>query len=323
MRYSFCFLVPIAFLATSRWATAQPPDLSGQVEIIRTAHGVPHIRAENLRAAGYALGWVQLEDYGARAAMMTLRARGDMGRVFGYDSIDSDFANRARHNRAAASYNQLEQATRDVYEGFAGGMNRYIELHPAEFPAHMPTNFVGVDIATRDLGGNDVRLNRIMAGIDPNAPRDTTTAPPSGESEDGSNAWAFAPSRTKSGHAILLRNPHLARTAGYYEAQITVPNVIDFYGDFRIGGPFNQVGGFNRYLGFATTNNAPELGEVYALDVRRMLSGLMSRCTTPCSCAYDSALKVSRRIFTASFTGSGPPCAIFARSDSPSMNGIV
>ena len=31
------------------------PELWRQVEIIRTAHGVPHIRAENLRAAGYAL----------------------------------------------------------------------------------------------------------------------------------------------------------------------------------------------------------------------------------------------------------------------------
>src|SRR6185369_8103367 len=60
-------------------------------------------------------------------------------------------------------------------------------------------------------------------------------------SDDGSNAWAFAPSRTKSGKAILLRNPHLAWTAGYYEAQVTVPGVLDFYGDFRIGGPFIVV----------------------------------------------------------------------------------
>ncbi|MFN2601813.1 MAG: penicillin acylase family protein [Gemmatimonadaceae bacterium] len=255
-------------IGMSSAATAQAPagGLSKQVEIIRTAHGVPHIRAENLRAAGYALGWLQLEDYGARAAMMTLRSRGGMGNLYGHDSIEGDFANRARHSRAAATYNQLEQPTRDVYEGFAAGMNRYIELHPEEFPANMPKDFVGVDIATRDIGGDDVRLNRIMSRLDPHAPRDTT-AQQTGESEDGSNAWAFAPSRTKSGHAILLRNPHLAWTAGYYEAQMTVPGVIDFYGDFRIGGPFNQVGGFNRYLGFSTTNNSPELGEVYALDV--------------------------------------------------------
>jgi len=42
--------------------------------------------------------------------------------------------------------------------------------------------------------------------------------------------------------------------------------VVDFYGDFRIGGPFIVIGGFNRYLGFATTNNAQDLDELYALD---------------------------------------------------------
>ena len=83
----------------------------------------------------------------------------------------------------------------------------------------------------------------------------------------GSNAWAFAPSRTKSGRAILMRNPHLSWDAGYYEAQITVPNVLEWYGDFRIGGPFSVIGGFNRDLGFATTNNAPDLNAIYALDV--------------------------------------------------------
>ena len=82
----------------------------------------------------------------------------------------------------------------------------------------------------------------------------------------GSNAWAFAPSRTKSGKAILLRNPHLAWTAGYYEAHMTVPGVVDFYGDFRIGGPLIVIGGFNRHLGFATTNsNSGDLSEIYSL----------------------------------------------------------
>src|SRR5690606_10650474 len=81
-----------------------------------------------------------------------------------------------------------------------------------------------------------------------------------------SNAWAFAPSRTRSGRAILMRNPHLSWTAGYYEAHVTVPGVIDFYGDFRVGGPFGVIGGFNRHLGWATTNNTTDLDEIYALE---------------------------------------------------------
>ena len=54
----------------------KPEELSQQVEIIRTAYGVPHIRAENMKAAGYALAWLQLEDYGPQTAMNVLGASG-------------------------------------------------------------------------------------------------------------------------------------------------------------------------------------------------------------------------------------------------------
>jgi acyl-homoserine-lactone acylase len=253
-------------------------ELWGQVEIIRTAHGVPHIRAENLRAAGYALAWLQLEDYGPRTGLSVLRAHGEMAKLFGHDSIESDFLSRRDRTRAIETYHLLEQETRDVYDGFAAGVNRYVALHPQEFPPQMPTNFTGYDVAALDVGSPGYAaarqfLNRLVPSAgrrDTIRPSDVREpAPDSAEAADdiGSNAWAFAPSRTKSGKAILLRNPHLAWTAGYYEAHMTVPNVVDFYGDFRIGGPFAVVGGFNRYLGWATTNNAQDLEEIYALDV--------------------------------------------------------
>lgn len=52
-----------------------------------------------------------------------------------------------------------------------------------------------------------------------------------------------------------------------------VPGVIDFYGDIRIGGAFAIIGGFNRRLGWATTNNAPDLDEKgkLAFEVREHL----------------------------------------------------
>jgi hypothetical protein len=54
----------------------------------------------------------------------------------------------------------------------------------------------------------------------------------------------------------------------------------------------------------------------------RMLSGLMSRWTTPRSCAYDSAFATSRRMSTACEIGTGP-AARRARRLSPSTNGMV
>ena len=264
------------FAAPSGNASGQRPDsaddLMRRVEVRRTTFGVPHIKADDLRAAAYALAYVQMEDHGARVAIGLVRARGEMGRWFGRDSMESDFIARPTHALAVERYAQLAQATRDVYEGFAAGVNRYVELHPAEFPPGFAPRVTGYDVATRDVNvaaPSDAR--RFLARVAPEAARASTQASV-GEGrtdaiEEGSNAWAFAPSRTKSGRAILMRNPHLAWTAGYYEAHVTVPGVLDFYGDFRIGGPFGVIGGFNRDLGWATTNNAPDLDEIYALDV--------------------------------------------------------
>ena len=265
--------------AVSSGRAAQVPDeapvLARRVEVRRTAFGVPHIKAEDLRAAAYALAYVQLEDHGPRVAMGLLRARGEMGRWFGRDSMESDFSAQRQYAVAVERYAQLDQQTRDVYEGFAAGVNRYVELHREEFPPDFAPRFTGYDVAARDVNiatMGDARrfLARLVPGTR-RGPGTVTESTPSSEGadpiEEGSNAWAFAPSRTKSGRAILMRNPHLSWTAGYYEAHVTVPGVLDFYGDFRIGGPFGVIGGFNRHLGWATTNNAPDLDEIYALDV--------------------------------------------------------
>ena len=259
-----------------------PVDYAAQVEVRRTTHGVPHIKADNLAAAEYALAYVQSEDYGARVPLDLLRSRGEMGRWFGRDSAERDFAARIAYERAVATYPFLEQDTRDVYEGFAAGANRFVELHPAAFPAGFAPHFTGYDVLAHDVSiATAAQAAKFLArndpsyrgrGAQPAAQVPSEGAPEGGGNwidrpDEGSNAWAFAPSRTKSGHAILLRNPHLQWNAGYYEAHVTVPGKLDYYGDFRIGGPFGVVGGFNRNLGWSTTNNDPLLEQVYALPL--------------------------------------------------------
>ncbi|HEV8150137.1 MAG TPA: penicillin acylase family protein, partial [Gemmatimonadales bacterium] len=264
-------LAVLIALAAPLSAQTDPNDLSARVEIIRTAYGVPHIRADDLRAFGYGLAWVQLEDYGPMVALGLLRERGQLARVFGHDSIDSDFLARAMLGVVRSRYLELDQPTRDVYEGFARGVNRYVSLHAQEFPAGFPSDFTGYDVVLRDVSPPPfAAARRFLARLQERGSR--PTANPGEERGDpdlneGSNAWALAPRRTVSGHAILLRNPHLAWDAGYYEAHAIVPGVLDFYGDFRIGGPFTVIGGFNRALGWATTNNSSPQSAIYALDV--------------------------------------------------------
>ena len=245
-------------------SAAQIRPLAERVEIRRTSYGVPHILGEDLAAAFFGLAYCHVEDYGERVVMGLVEARGELARYLGPDSLDSDFRNRVSYARAVETYHLLNQDMRDVFEGYAAGVNHYVKLHPEEFADWVQPTFTGHDVAARWILGVDWgavrRLLRRLA-----EQQDTTTA--AVEPEEGSNAWAFAPSRTKSRKAILVRNPHLDWDAGYYEAQVTVPGVINFYGDFRVGYPLYYNGGFNENLGWATTNNSPDLDEVYALDV--------------------------------------------------------
>lgn len=248
-------------------ARAQEPatPYSERVEIRRTAYGVPHILAQDLAALGYGLAWVQLEDYGTRLVVNLLRGRGELATVFGRDSIESDFSFQQTHQHVVETYHLLHQDTRDLCEGFAAGTNRYVATHPDEFAGWKLPPFTPQDVAaawTDETVEPASRgfLRRLTA--ERKARADSLRALGA-----GSNAWAFAPSRTTSGRAILMRNPHLNWQAGYYEAHITVPGVINFYGDFRIGYPLYFNGGFNENLGWATTNNYVDVEEIYALDV--------------------------------------------------------
>jgi acyl-homoserine-lactone acylase len=252
-------------------------ELSARAEIRRTGYGVPHILADNIQAAGFALAWVQLEDHADRVIRGLIAARGETALYLdaGDGALDADFLARRAHERAVATFPLLPRDVRHVYEGFATAANRYVEVHQLTLPGGTPPIFTGADVAARDVGTPGWATarrfsNRAETGVSliASAAGDLP-GPEAGLRgwEPGSNAWALAPARTTSGRAILMRNPHLSWDAGYYEAHVTVPGVLDFYGDFRIGGPFGMIGGFNRRLGWSSTNNAPRLDDIYALEL--------------------------------------------------------
>lgn len=239
-------------------------NLAKQVEIRRTEYGVPHIMAENLKAVAFGLAYAEIEDRGEKVLLPLVRAKGTYAKHTSIENIDYDFYAKIVQEHTRDTYLQLNQDTRDILEGFAAGVNYYLEKHPEEFPEWYYQAYNGIDVATvsnypsRPTPGNARDFLRQLAEQKKLALQNDDV---------GSNVWAFAPERTKSGNAVLMRNPHLSWTAGYYEAHITVPGKINFYGDFRIGGMFAIICGFNDRLGWSTTNNHPNLEEVYALKV--------------------------------------------------------
>ena len=266
--------------------------LSARVEVVRTEYGIPHIYAEDWKAFGFAMGWVQSEDYGDQVAVGIVRRRGEYGRYTGRDSIRGDLAGREAHAVAVARYSSLEPRVRAVYEGFAEGVNEYARQNPDVFPEWLVPNFTGVDALTNDVytwsRGDAAAFVRAQTRRESEQMGQGNTPAPAypdswGHAEelastfdpavDGSNAWALDGTRTASGDAILLRNPHLSWEAGYYEAHVQIRGDMEFYGDFRIGGAFGIIGGFNRHLGWATTNNSPSYSQVYAVQLHPSRDG--------------------------------------------------
>ncbi|MEZ4416721.1 MAG: penicillin acylase family protein [Gemmatimonadota bacterium] len=257
-------------LVAQDWASAD------QVEIRRTRYGVPHIRAADLRGVAFGLAYAEAEDHGPEVFEAFVRARGRMALLEGTPAnVESDFQHKRQYARAETTFRHLNADTRAMMEGFAAGIEHYWALHPDERPAQVVTPLTAVDVHALYIGWHNVGEARALArtleeragGSDPGpGPEGSRESGSTWLGQDvGSNAWAFGPSRTKAQRAILLRNPHLSWDAGYYEAHLTVPGQLDFYGDFRIGGLFGIIGGFNQDLGWTTTNNYPDLSETYRI----------------------------------------------------------
>ena len=255
-------------------AAADSADLASQVTIRRTEYGVPHIKADTLEAVAFGFGYCQAEDHLENVMHSMLRARGELAVNFGgTDNVEIDFANRQFRvrRRAVETYHLLDPDFRSMLEGFAAGMNYYVELHRDEVPEWIPT-ISGHDVASHGMTGvmrfafNRRRIVRefLRSQGDETAARD----PQLSEDLLGSNMWALAPSRTTSGNTMLMGNPHQAwsQVATYYEAHLTVPGVLNFYGSTFVGRPVLTTG-WNDNLGWSHTVNYPDLEEIYELDI--------------------------------------------------------
>ncbi len=286
---------------------ADAQDLAAQVEIRRTEYGVPHIQADSFEAVAFGFGYCQAEDHLPTILRGIIGARGELAATFGPDEREAGdgrhlaadrFSRQFRvYRRAVDTYHKLDPDYRTMCEGFAAGINHYAERHPAQSPELTP-KVTGHDVVAYGLAGvmrfafNRGRIiegflkeqSIEVAAIEPllsggagmdDPQRDLARRLTPGtvnsdwsESEVGSNMWAFAPSRSRSGRALLMGNPHQpwAPVSTYYEAHLIVPGRMNFYGSTFIGRPV-LTSGWNDYLGWSHTVNYPDLEEIYELEL--------------------------------------------------------
>lgn len=233
-----------------------------RAEILWDNYGVPHIFARDRDGLAHALGWAQMRNHGDLLLRLYAQARGNGAELFGEDYLEADrwtwtmgIPGRSTEWLSAQSPDMRAHIT-----AFVTGINAFAQAHPG---------MVGDSVrAVLPVTETDVlgHAQRILFSVFI-ASRQRADEETDAWKERGSNAWAIAPSRSASGTALLLVNPHLpwADLFTWLEAQLVMPGV-DMYGASLVGSPILQIA-FNDHLGWTHTVNTQDGNDLYELTL--------------------------------------------------------
>ena len=249
-------------------------------EILWDKFGVPHIFATTTEGMFHAHGYAQMQNQGDLLISLYGESRGRGAEYWGEDKLPLD---RWLHTngvpaRARDWYNAQDPQFRKYIDAFARGINDHAKAHPT----HLSPQFRQVlPITGIDVIGHTLRavhymymgsMTRMRTEIAPLLNAHTRAALeqaiPTPAADAGSNTWSVGPSRSASGKAMLIINPHLAWEGfySYMEVHLVGPN-YDLYGAPQICFP-TPVIGFNKHAGWGRTVNTIDTVDFYKLSVR-------------------------------------------------------
>jgi acyl-homoserine-lactone acylase len=235
------------------------------VEILWDTWGVPHVFAGDAPGAAYGFGWAQMHSHGNAILRLYGLARGRGAEYWDERYLGSDRLVRTLGipSFGAAALAAQTPEHRRLLEAFAAGVNAYAAAHPEALDAAVRSV---LPVEPADVLAHVQRLLFTFAALTGNRPALTgMDGLPTG-AVPGSNSWAIGPSRSASGHAMLLQNPHLPwgePFMRFYEAHLVAPG-LDVYGATLLGVPAFAVA-FNESLGWSHTVNTVDVLDTYRL----------------------------------------------------------
>lgn len=300
-------LIALALVALASWEPflseqpgAPPQAKTYTAEVIRDEWGVPHVHGVTDPDVAFGVAWAHAEDDFSTLQDVIAMTRGRYGAIAGIEGASVDFAYHLIDARGAAErhYAELPADVRAVLDGYASGLNRYAETHPAEvklarlFPVNGPDIATGFALRQPFFFGLDRVLQPLAEGLPfrpEHGPRmDGQPLPdfghgggdqlvpahpmplPMGEAAEsaGSNGFAISPRRSGDGVTRLLSNSHQPWRGGvaWYELEIESDSGWHFAGATFPGSPYPFLG-HNEALGWTNTVNRPDLIDVYKLEL--------------------------------------------------------
>ena len=190
------------------------------------------------------------------------QARGRAAEFWGERYLASDrwVATVGVPQRARAWYQAQSPLFGSYLDAFAEGINEFARTHPErlgdEAAAVLPV--VAVDVVAHAQ-----RVVNFAFVVDLESIVNAANA----QRRFGSNAWAVAPSRSATGRAMLLTNPHMPWGDMFlpFEAHLNAPG-IGAYGIALVGFPVLAMA-FNDFLGWSHTVNAHTGWTLYRLEL--------------------------------------------------------
>lgn len=233
-------------------------------EILWDTYGIPHIYGNSHQGAFKAFGWAQMQSHGNLLLRLYGQARGKAAEYWGEKYLESDkwVLTMDVPKRANAWYEAQSSGFRSYLDAFADGINTYAKEHPDLIDEQVK---VVLPVTPQDVLSHLQRVLLFTFVVDPGRVADINDT----KSVPGSNGWAIAPSRSQSGNAMLLVNPHTlwSNLFLWYEAQITAPG-IDAYGATLVGIPVLAIA-FNDNLGWTHTVNTHDGWDAYKLKLQK------------------------------------------------------
>ncbi len=231
-----------------------------ETEVLWDKFGVPHVFANDLNDMYYAYGWAQMRNHADLILKLYGQARGKASEYWGpeYLKIDEMIGLYEIPEKASLNCERIPEPYKSYLDNFVKGINDFAAANTGIISAQYRQ---ALPVTAHDIMSHVLRVLCIefLAYDDLNAIGQMAG--------NGSNAYAIAPSRSASGNALLLTNPHLPwyDFHTWFEAHLKGPG-FDAYGISMVGMPTLSMA-FNKNLGWAFTVNTLDAADRYQLKL--------------------------------------------------------
>ena len=257
------FLLVLLFLNSAAIAQINPANIT----IARDSFGVPHIFAPTDAEVAYGLAWAHAEDDFTTLQLTILSGKGKMASALGKKGAQADYVVNLLRCRQLVEdqWNTLSPDFIKLVDGYVQGLNDYAKSHPEAIKYKKAFPFNNKEYLTAGIFSLS-----IFCGVDRTLPKilggKVGTIP--GFSSEGSNAFAFHPSKTTTAEAFLAINAHqpIEGPVAFYEAHLQSEQGWNMLGGLFPGACL-IFHGTNENLGWAHTVNSPDIIDIYQLQM--------------------------------------------------------